>query len=139
VDGYYSGWCFRLPLICPEGGAVAQLGGDERGSAGQSASGWLSCRQQAFVLNARSSARCIGQSASGWLSCRQQAFVLNARSSARCIDRVMRKPAETRGPGLVVLGLLVAGSLFCGCGSGGVRPTPALLPSQIPAAPVSVS
>jgi len=49
----------------------------------------------------------------------------------------MRKPAETRS--LVVLGLLVAGSLFCGCGSGGVRPTPALLPSQIPAAPVSVS
>jgi len=51
----------------------------------------------------------------------------------------MLNPAETRGPLLMVLGLLVAGSLLSGCGSGGVGPTPPPTPSQTPAGPVSVS
>jgi WD40-like Beta Propeller Repeat len=78
-----------------------------------------------------------GQSMSesaGWAG-----VVLNARGSRRCIERVILKPAESRGLGLMVLGLLVAGILLCGCGSGGVSPTPPLLPSQTPAAPASVS
>ena len=49
------------------------------------------------------------------------------------------KPAEIRGLGLTILGLLVAGIPLCGCGSGGVSPTPPLLPSETPAAPASVS
>ena len=51
----------------------------------------------------------------------------------------MLKPAEIRGALLTIFGLLVAGSLLCSCGSGGVRPTPPPTPSQTPAASVSVS
>jgi len=52
---------------------------------------------------------------------------------------VILKPAEIRGLGLTILGLLVAGIPLCGCGSGGVSPTPPLLSSETPAAPASVS
>ena len=60
-------------------------------------------------------------------------------SSRRCTNRVMLKPAETRQKRATVLRLLVAGGLLCGCGSGGVGPTPPPTRPQTPAAPVSVS